>query len=78
MGSSTLSVRMKDEERKLFEEYAKLNGVGLSTLFKQALEERIEDELDIKAIEEYEEDVKEGTTETVSWEQAEKILDMDN
>lgn len=78
MGSSTLSVRMKDEERKLFEEYAKLNGVGLSTLFKQALEERIENELDIKAIEEYEEDVKEGTTETVSWEQAEKILDMDN
>jgi len=63
---------MKDEERKLFEEYAKLNGVGLSTLFKQALKERIEDELDIKAIEEYEEDVKEGTTETVSWEQATK------
>lgn len=53
------SVRLTEEERKVFESYAKLHGISIGEAMKKALFEKIEDEYDIsiyeKALKEYEE-----------------------
>lgn len=53
------SVRLTDEERQIFESYAKLHGISIGEAMKKALFEKIEDEYDIsiynKALKEYEE-----------------------
>lgn len=71
---STITVRLNEEETKIFNEYAKLHGVPLSTLFKKTLEEKIEDELDMQLIKEYEESIENGYTETLTHEEVKKIL----
>jgi predicted DNA-binding protein len=43
-----VSIRMTEEETKLAKDYAKLHGITLSQALKQALFEKIEDELDIQ------------------------------
>ncbi len=57
-----ISIRMTDEEKRLAEAYAKLNGVSLSESIKRAYFERIEDEYDIAladaALKEYEKNPK--------------------
>ena len=57
-----VSIRMTEEERKLAEAYAKLNGVTLSEAIKRAFFEKIEDEYDIaiakEALKEHEKDPK--------------------
>ena len=54
----------------------KLHGIPLSTLFKQSLEERIEDEIDMKIIKEYEEDVKNGNFQVYTHAGVMKILGL--
>ncbi len=52
-----VSVRINEEEAKLFKSYAKLHGISLSEAYKRALLEKIEDEFDLeemsKAIDEF-------------------------
>lgn len=52
-----VSVRINEEEAKLFKSYAKLHGISLSEAYKKALLEKIEDEFDLeemsKAIDEF-------------------------
>ena len=54
---STISIRLNEEEKKLFKGYANFTGKKLSELFKTALAEQIEDEFDykvgVKALEEF-------------------------
>ena len=68
-----VSIRMTDEERKLAEAYAKLNGATLSDSIKKAYFEKIEDEFDValakEALKEYEKDPK-----TYSLEEMKKFL----
>ena len=45
---STISIRLNEEEKKLFKGYANFTGKKLSELFKTALAEQIEDEFDYK------------------------------
>lgn len=47
-----VSIRMSEDEKKLAEAYAKLNGVSLSEAIKRAFFEKIEDEYDIALAEE--------------------------
>lgn len=47
----TISLRMNEAEGKLIKTYAELNGITISELVRQAVLERIEDEMDIKAYE---------------------------
>lgn len=54
---STVTVRLNEQEHKMFTEYAKLMNTPISTLLKQALKEKLEDEFDMALIAEYEEDV---------------------
>lgn len=59
---SVVSLRLNEEENKLFKTYSKHTGKSLSELFKSALAEQIEDELDyeigIKALENFKENPK--------------------
>lgn len=60
----TVTVRLNDEESRNFLAYAEVMGMPLSTLFKKTLEEKLEDEYDLKIIEEYEKDLEDGNVET--------------
>lgn len=55
---SVVSLRLNEEEDKLFKAYSKHTGKSLSELFKSALANQIEDELDydtgIKALKDFE------------------------
>ena len=70
-----VSIRMTEEEKKLAEAYAKLNGISLSEAIKRAYFEKIEDEYDMAladlALKEYEENPK-----TISHEEMKKLLDL--
>lgn len=55
---STITVRMNKDEQEAFEAYAKLRGAPLSTIMKQTLEEKMEDEFDLQVIKSYEADVQ--------------------
>ena len=73
---STITIRLNDEEQKAFNEYAKLYDIPLSTLFKKTLEEKIEDEIDMKAIQEYEEKVNNRSVETYGHDEVKKMLGL--
>ena len=70
-----VSIRMTDEERKLAEAYAKLNGTTLSDSIKKAYFEKIEDEFDValakEALKEYEKNPK-----TYSLEEMKELLGL--
>jgi len=55
----TMSLRYSKEDDKLFRDYAKLKGLSINEMFKQAMFEKIESEVDLamyeKALEEFEE-----------------------
>lgn len=57
-----VSIRMTEEERKVADAYARLNGLSLSEAIKRAYFEQIEEEYDIaiaeEAMEEYEKNPK--------------------
>ncbi len=73
---STVSVRMNSEEQSVFNEYAKLAGIPLSTLFKKALEEKIENDFDLKSIMKYEKDITNNTLKTYSHDEIKKMLEI--
>ena len=70
-----ISIRMTDEEKKLADSYAKLNGISLSEAIKRAYFEKIEDEYDIAladaALKEFEKNPK-----TYSHSEIKKMLGL--
>ena len=52
--SATITIRLNEEEQKIFNEYAKVYKGGLSTMIKQLALERLQEEYDLAAIERYE------------------------
>lgn len=73
---STITIRLNEEEQKIFNEYAKLYDMPLSTLFKKTLEEKIEDEIDMETIKEYEEKKKNSTVEEYDHKEVKKMLGL--
>ena len=73
---STVTIRLNDEEQKAFNEYAKLYDLPLSTLFKKTLVNRIEDEIDMKIIEQYEEKIQTGSVETYDHDEVKELLGL--
>ena len=51
---SVTTIRLNEQEEAFFQSYAELTGQPLSTLMKQALTEKIEEEYDLQAVKEYE------------------------
>ena len=49
-----VTMRVTDQEKQVMESYAQLHGVSLSEAMKAAFFEKLENEYDVKAIEEYE------------------------
>ena len=56
-----ISLRLNEEERSFVEEAAQVYGCSPSTMIKRLAFEKLEDEFDMKAIEEYEKEKKNGT-----------------
>lgn len=46
-----VSVRLSEKENDIIRNYARLNNISVSELFRRAVLEKIEDELDLKAYE---------------------------
>lgn len=60
----TVSVRLNKEEEKAFSAYADIMGQPLSTLFKKLMEERLEDEFDLKLAKDFVDKEARGEVET--------------
>lgn len=73
---STITVRLNNHEERFYKEYAEFKNTPLSTLMKEALEEKIEDEIDLKAILAYEERAKSDEVEYVSFDEIKKRLEI--
>ena len=71
----TISLRLSDEDTKLLKDYAKINNMSVSDVIRQAVIEKIEDEIDLaaynKAIAEFKKDPK-----TYSLDEVEKELGL--
>ena len=74
---STISLRLNKEEERLFKNYADFTGEGLTTLLKKALTEKIEEEYDLKSVQEYLKAKSEGTLNLIPFEEAIKEWDIE-
>lgn len=73
---ATITVRLNEDEKRLYEEYARYKNVPLSTLMKQVFNEKIEDEIDLKAILAYEDRVSTNEIEYVTFEEIKERIGM--
>ena len=68
----TISLRLSEEDTKLIKDYAKINNMSVSDLIRQAVMEKIEDEIDLaaynKAVEAYKKNPKTYTLDEVEKE----------
>ena len=75
---SMITLRVSEEEKKVLQKYADFTGVSLSEFIKSRVLESIEDEYDLKMIEEYEKNKKNHTTEFNSLDEVKKLLGIDD
>ena len=71
-----ISLRVPEEELDLFRQYAKINNKSLSETIRKTMLERIEDEYDLKAFNEYEEKKAAGEVKTYSHDEVWKDLGL--
>lgn len=71
-----ISIRVPDNELNLFKDFAKLQDTSLSALIRNAMNEKIENELDIKIFEEYEKDKINNKVQTRPIEDLWKELEL--
>ena len=62
--SAVISVRVSDAEQELLNKASSVYGCGVSSLMKRLVFEKLEDEYDLRMIEEYERKKEEGTLKT--------------
>lgn len=72
----TISIKLNDEEELLIKKYAEINNISISELFRQAVIERIEDEIDLTT---YKEAMDEYKTDPVTYshDEVKKMLGLD-
>lgn len=70
-----ISLRLSNSETELIKSYAKLHGVTISDLFRQAVLDKIEDELDLQAYNKSMEEFRKDPT-TYTQEEVEKELGL--
>jgi predicted DNA-binding protein len=73
---NTITVRLNKDEAKIYKEYAEFKNMPLSTLMKEALESKIEEEIDLKAIIAYEERLKENEVDFIPFDEVKKRLGL--
>lgn len=70
-----ITLRVSEEEKEVLQRYADFTGVSLSEFIKTRVSESIEDEYDLKMIEEYEKNRKK---EFYSLDEVKKLLGIDD
>ena len=70
-----ITLRVSEEEKEVLQRYADFTGVSLSEFIKTRVIESIEDEYDLKMIEEYE---KNSKKEYYSLDEVKKLLGIDD
>lgn len=72
---SVISLRMNEQEEKLIKEYAKVNNVSISELFRSSVLEKIENDIDLEL---YHQAMKEhqNNPNDISFEEMVKELDL--
>jgi len=71
-----ISLRVSAEEKNWMESYASIQGLSISDALKELFIEKMEDEYDLKIIEEHEKAVAEGSVEYFTVEEVEKELGL--
>ncbi len=71
-----VSVRLSQEEDSIIRNYARLNKISVSELFRRAVLEKIEDEIDLKAYEKAMEEYKKNPV-TYTHEEVAKMLGIE-
>ncbi len=61
---SVISVRVTNDEMAMLETVSKLYGCGVSSMIKQIVFDKLEEEYDLRVIAAYEKEKAEGTLET--------------
>ena len=62
--SAIISVRVSDSEQELLNKASAVYGCGVSSLIKRLVFEKLEDEFDLRMIEDYERQKQDGTLKT--------------
>lgn len=74
MSQSTITFRILDDEKELVLEYAKAHNFSLTELYRNAVLDKIEDEIDLRTLRSAIEVSKEKKEGGISQEEMEKLL----
>ena len=74
---SVVSIRFNDDEEEILKNYVKSKGLNLSQYIKNIIFEKIEEEYDLKSVQEYLKVKSEGTLNLIPFEEAIKEWDID-
>ena len=74
---SVISIRFNDEEEEILKNYVKSKGLSLSQYIKNIIFEKIEEEYDLKSVQEYLKAKSEGTLNLIPFEEAIKEWDIE-
>ncbi len=59
--NSTVTIRLNEEEQKIFSEYSKVYKGGISTMIKQLALEKLQDEYDLALATRFEQGLNDGS-----------------
>ena len=74
---SVVSIRFNDEEEEIVKNYVKSKGTNLSQYIKNIIFEKIEEEYDLKLVQEYLKAKSEDTLNLIPFEEAVKDWDIE-
>ena len=74
---SVVSIRFNDDEEEILKNYIKSKGINLSQYIKNIIFEKIEEEYDLKSVQEYLKAKSEGTLNLIPFEEAIKEWDIE-
>ena len=74
---SVVSIRFNDDEEEILKNYVKSKGINLSQYIKNTIFEKIEEEYDLKSVQEYLKTKSEGTLNLIPFEEAIKEWDIE-
>lgn len=74
---SVVSIRFNDEEEEIVKNYVKSKGTNLSQYIKNIIFEKIEEEYDLKIVQEYLKAKSEETLNLIPFEEAIKEWDIE-
>ena len=74
---SVVSIRFNEEEEEILKNYVKSKEINLSQYIKNIIFEKIEEEYDLKSVQEYLKAKSEGTLNLIPFEEAIKEWDIE-